>query len=63
MPTKELPWTEAIEQVIEDNGGAASLEKMYVDILKYRDVSNNRAWQATLRGILYRDMKQSGRIE
>jgi len=58
----QLPWSEAIEQVIVDNGGVASLDKMYVDILKYRDVSSNRQWKATLRGILYRDMRQRGRI-
>lgn len=58
----QLPWNEAIEQVIADNGGAASLDKMYVDVLKYRDVSSNRQWKATLRGILYRNMRQRGRI-
>ncbi|MFQ5799236.1 MAG: hypothetical protein ACE5JU_18465 [Candidatus Binatia bacterium] len=58
----QLPWSEAIEQVITDNGDVASLDKMYTDILKYRDVSNNRRWKATLRGILYRDMRQRGRI-
>lgn len=58
METNDLNWIESIEQVLLDNGGSASLEKMYLDILKYRDVSSNRQWQATLRGILYRDMKQ-----
>lgn len=58
MKVNELNWVEAIEQVLRDNGGSASLERMYLDILKYRDVSNNRQWQATLRGILYRDMRQ-----
>jgi hypothetical protein len=58
----QLPWSEAIEQVITDNGGVASLDKMYTDILNYRDVSSNRRWKATLRGILYRDMRQRGRI-
>ncbi len=62
-PSKnELSWVEAIEKTIEDNGGAASLEKMYVGIAKYRDLSTNANWQATLRGVLYRDMRQRGQI-
>jgi len=60
--SSKRPWSAAIEQVIADNGGVASLEKMYVDVLGYRDVSNNRQWQATLRGILYRDMRERRRI-
>lgn len=58
MNPNELSWVEAIDQVLLDNGGSASLERMYSGILKYRDVSDNRQWQATLRGILYRDMRQ-----
>ncbi len=58
----ELSWMEAIERVLKDNGGSASLEKMYADILKFRDVSKNQHWQATLRGILYRDMRQRDRV-
>lgn len=65
MPTliKELPWSEAIEQVIADHGGTVSLERMYADILKYRDVSRNTRWKETLRGILYRDMETKKRIK
>lgn len=62
MKLNELSWIEAIKQVLTDNSGAASLEKMYSDILKYRDVSTNNQWQATLRGILYRDMRQTDEI-
>ncbi len=62
QPQTELSWVEAIEKTIEDNGGAASLEKMYVGIAKYRDLSTNANWQATLRGVLYRDMKQRDQI-
>ncbi len=58
----QLPWTEAIEKVIGDLGGAASLDKMYESIPQYRDLSANKQWKATLRGILYRDMKQRNRI-
>lgn len=59
---KQLPWHEAIEQVLRDNGGVVSLEVLYKDIVKYRDVTTNREWKATLRGILYREMQQKGRI-
>ena len=60
---RELPWQDAIEQVIADNGGAASLEKMYADIGRYRNLSTNRAWQATLRGILYLRVIPKGRVK
>lgn len=59
---EQVPWSEAIERMIKDNGGVTSLEKMYHDIHKYRDVSTNREWKATLRGILYREMQQKGHI-
>lgn len=58
----KLDWLEAIEQVLKDNGGAATLGKMYADIAKYRDLSSNRHGQATLRGILYRDVRQNDRF-
>jgi len=59
---KQLPWHEAIEQILRDNGGVASLEVLYRDIVKYRDVTTNREWRATLRGILYREMQRKGHI-
>ena len=39
---KQLPWHEAIEQVLRDNGGVASLEVLYRDIAQYRDLTTNR---------------------
>jgi hypothetical protein len=59
---QQLPWHKAIEQVLRDNDGVASLEVLYRDIVKYRDVTTNREWKATLRGILYREMQQKGYI-
>jgi len=59
---KQLPWHEAIEQVLRDNGGVASLEVLYRDIAQYRDLTTNREWKATLRGILYREMQRKGQI-
>ena len=60
---KQVPWVEAIEQVIADSGGAVSLEKMYEGIGKYRDLSTNRDWKATLRGILYLRVIPKGRVK
>ena len=62
MNLNELSWIESIEQILKDNGGTASLEKMYQDIGRYRDLSGNQQWQATLRGVMYRDMRQRDRI-
>ena len=59
---RQLPWHEAIEQVLRDNGGVASLEVLYRDIAQYRDLTTNREWKATLRGILYREMQRKGQI-
>ncbi len=59
---RQLSWREAIEQVLRDNGGMASLDVLYRDIPKHRDVTTNREWKATLRGILYREMQQRGNI-
>jgi len=59
---KNLSWHKAIEQVFEDNGGIVSLNVLYRDIAKYRDITTNREWKATLRGILYREMQQKGNI-
>lgn len=59
---EQLPWHEAIEQVLRDNGGVASLDVLYRDIVKYRDITTNREWKATLRGILYREIQQKGHI-
>jgi len=59
---KQLPRHEAIEQVLRDNGGVASLEVLYRDIAQYRDLTTNREWKATLQGILYQEMQRKGQI-
>lgn len=49
---------DAIKKVMEDNGGAASLEIIYENIEKYYpDAKKSKDWDAGLRGVLYREIK------
>lgn len=48
---------EAIEHVLQDNGGAASLSFIYDNIEKYYPGAKEpREWEAGIRGVLYRDL-------
>lgn len=48
---------EAIERVLRDNGGAASLSYIYDNIEHYYPgVKEPREWEAGIRGVLYRDV-------
>ena len=48
---------EAIEHVLRDNGGAASLSYIYDNIEHYYPGARNpRKWDAVIRGVLYRDL-------
>ena len=48
---------EAIERVLQDNGGAASLSFIYENIEQYYPGAKDpREWEAGIRGVLYRDL-------
>ena len=49
----------ALAQLMNDNGGAASWEYIYDNIEKYYpNIKAPKDWQAALRGVLYRDLKE-----
>lgn len=49
---------EAIEKVMEDNGGTASLELIYDNICKYYPTAkDSEKWDAGIRGVLYREIR------
>lgn len=50
---------EAIERVLRDYGGIATLNIIYSDIEKYYpDAKASTEWQAGIRGVLYRDINK-----
>lgn len=51
---------EAIEKVMEDNGGTATLAQIYDNITKYYPTAkDSKAWEAGLRGVLYREIRSN----
>ncbi len=49
---------EAIAKVMEDNDGTASLDIIYRNICKYYpSAQDSKDWEAGLRGVLYREIK------
>ena len=51
---------EAIEKVMKDNGGAASLDIIYTNICKYYPTAKDSIdWQAGIRGVLYREIRNN----
>ncbi len=51
--------SEAIERVMRDYGGIATLNIIYSDIGKYYpDFKSSIEWQAGIRGVLYRDINK-----
>ncbi len=51
---------EAIKKVMQDNGGTASWNIIYDNIQKYYPKAKNaKDWQAGLRGILYRELRDN----
>lgn len=55
---------EAIEKVMEDNGGTASLDIIYKNITKYYPTAkDSREWEAGLRGVLYREIRNNRRFK
>lgn len=55
---------EAIEQIMINNGGTASLSLIYDEICKYYPAAkNSKDWEAGLRGVLYREIKNQRRFK
>lgn len=55
---------EAIEKVMEDNGGTATLSQIYDNITKYYpSARDTRDWEAGIRGVLYRDIRNGRRFK
>ena len=49
---------EAIKKVLEDNGGIATWEIIYNEIERYYPMAKaSMEWQAGIRGVLYREIK------
>lgn len=55
---------EAIEQLMRDNGGTATLKDIYDSITKYYPTAKNaKEWEAGLRGVLYREVRNNRRFK
>lgn len=55
---------DAIEKVLEDNGGSASLQVIYNNIEKYYPAAKeSKNWAAGLRGVLYRELYFGNRFK
>lgn len=55
---------DAIENVMKDNGGTASLEIIYNNICKYYPTAkDSKAWEAGIRGVLYREINNNRRFK
>lgn len=55
---------EAIQKVMEDNHGTASLEIIYKNVEKYYPtVKNSNEWEAGVRGVLYREIRNKKKFK
>jgi hypothetical protein len=55
---------EAIQKVMEDNHGTASLEIIYQNVEKYYPaVKISNEWEAGIRGVLYREIRNNKRFK
>jgi len=55
---------EAIQKVLEDNLGTASLEIIYQNIIKYYPtVKDSDDWESGVRGVLYREIRNNRRFK
>ena len=55
---------EAIQKVMEDNGGTASLKLIYENICKYYPTAKkSEKWDAGIRGVLYREIRNKQRFK
>jgi hypothetical protein len=49
---------EAIVRVMQENGGQATLQEIYQNAVRYyKGVKASDEWQAGLRGVLYREIR------
>ena len=55
---------EAIERVLKQNGGSANLNTIYEKIQKfYPKAKQSSKWEAGIRGVLYREIKEGNRFK
>ena len=55
---------DAIEKVMIDNGGSATLQVIYDNIEKYYPTAKvSKDWSAGIRGVLYRELAQGKRFK
>jgi len=55
---------EAIQKVLEDNRGSASLQTIYQSIEAYYPTARkSNEWEAGIRGVLYRDIRNNNRFK
>lgn len=55
---------EAIQKVMEDNNGSASLDVIYQNIDKYYPTAkDSNEWEAGIRGVLYREIRNNKRFK
>lgn len=55
---------DAIEKVMEDNGGTATLSDIYENITKYYpNAKRSKSWESGLRGVLYRELAHDRRFK
>ena len=54
----DMTKVEAIKEVMNANGGAATLNQIYNEAKKYKsDIDKANEWKAGLRGVLYREVR------
>ncbi len=57
---KHITKVYAIKKVMEDNNGIADLQLLYNETIKYYpDIRKSKDWEAGLRGVLYREIKNN----
>ena len=55
---------EAIQKVMEDNNGTASLNFIYHNLEKYYpSIKSSNEWEAGVRGVLYREIRNDERFK
>ena len=52
-----MKWNDLIELIIKQNNGIASLNFLYAEASKYKELPSGD-WQKTLRGVLYREVNR-----
>lgn len=54
---------EAIEKVLKENGGAANWKVIYDNIGKFYHYTKSKEWEAGLRGVLYRELRNNRKFK